>query len=121
LGTTGAGNHYVDLLIDTKTDEVWIGNHFGSRGFGHRTATGFLNLAAGRGFSEKAPRESMEKAPTLLDMDSELGELYFRAMQLAGRYAYAGRDIVINQVLDILEAETLEEVLNHHNYAWKET
>src|SRR5699024_6918167 len=94
---------------------------FGSRGFGHRTATGFLNLAAGRGFFDKAPRESMEKAPTLLDMESELGELYFRAMQLAGRYAYAGRDIVIDQVLDILGAEALEEVHNHHNYAWKET
>src|SRR5699024_8209884 len=28
LGTTGSGNHYVDILIDQKTDEVWIGNHF---------------------------------------------------------------------------------------------
>src|SRR5699024_2970795 len=37
LGTTGSGNHYVDLLIDTQTEEVWIGNHFGSRGLGHRT------------------------------------------------------------------------------------
>src|SRR5699024_11426047 len=36
-------------------------------------------------------------------------------------YAYAGRDIVIDQVLDILGAEALEEVHNHHNYAWKET
>src|SRR5699024_157208 len=32
LGTTGSGNHYVDILIDKKTEEVWIGNHFGSRG-----------------------------------------------------------------------------------------
>src|SRR5699024_2355066 len=51
LGTTGSGKHYVDLLVDTKTDEVWIANHFGSRGLGHRTATGFLNLADGRRFS----------------------------------------------------------------------
>src|SRR5699024_7384259 len=54
LGTTGAGNHYVDILIDEKTNDVWIGNHFGSRGFGHRTATGFLNLANNRGFSDQA-------------------------------------------------------------------
>ena len=92
LGTVGGGNHYVDILIDDQTEDVWIGNHFGSRGFGHRTATGFLNLAKGRKFSDRAPHESMEQKPTLLDMDSELGELYFRAMQLAGRYAYAGRD-----------------------------
>lgn len=121
LGTVGAGNHYVDILIDEKTKEVWIGNHFGSRGFGHRTATGFLNLANNRNFLDRAPREGMEVPPTLLDMDSELGQMYFEAMQLAGRYAYAGRDYVMDKVLNILGAEASFEVHNHHNYAWKET
>ncbi len=121
LGTTGSGNHYVDILIDQQTEEVWIGNHFGSRGLGHRTATGFLNLSKGLHFSDRAPGESMEVAPTLFNLDSELGEMYFRAMTLAGRYAYAGRDHVIQQVLDILGAESTFEVHNHHNYAWKET
>jgi tRNA-splicing ligase RtcB len=120
LGTTGSGNHYVDILIDTKTNEVWVANHFGSRGLGHKTATGFLNLAKGLAFSDRAPGESMETPPTLLDLDSELGEMYFQAMELAGGYAYAGRDIVLDQVLDILGAESLVEVHNHHNYAWKE-
>lgn len=121
FGTTGSGNHYVDLLIDEQTDEVWIGNHFGSRGLGHRTATGFLNLAQGLQFSDTAPRESMDGKPILLDLQSELGELYFQAMTLAGKYAYAGRDYVIAQVLAILQAEAVTEVHNHHNYAWKET
>src|SRR5699024_2561132 len=120
LGTTGSGNHYVDILIDTKTEEVWIGNHFGSRGLGHKTATGFMNLVNNRDFSAKPPHESMEVPPTLIDMDSELGDLYFRAMTLAGKYAYAGRDYVINQVLAILGAEDTFSVHNHHNYAWKE-
>lgn len=121
LGTVGSGNHFVDLLIDEKTDEVWIANHFGSRGFGHKTASGFLNLASGRKFSDRAPGESMEQPPTLIDLDSDLGEMYYNAMHLAGRYAYAGRDYVIEQVLSILEAESLFEVHNHHNFAWKET
>jgi len=120
-GTVGSGNHYVDILVDQKTDDVWIGNHFGSRGLGHRTATGFLNLANGRKFSDKAPRDSKEQPPTLLDMDSEVGQLYYQAMQLAGKYAYAGRDHVMDQVLTILGAEAKLEVHNHHNYAWKET
>src|SRR5688500_510150 len=38
LGTVGAGNHYVDLFED-ETGAVWVGVHFGSRGFGHKTAT----------------------------------------------------------------------------------
>lgn len=121
FGTTGSGNHYVDILVDKKTDEVWVGNHFGSRGLGHRTATGFLNLAKGLQFSDKPMRESMEQPPTLLDMDSEVGQLYFTAMELAGKYAYAGRDYVMEQTLDIIGAESLFEVHNHHNYAWKET
>lgn len=120
LGTVGGGNHYVDILIDQKTEEVWVGNHFGSRGFGHRTATGFLNLANGRKFSDRSPHESMEQPPTLFDMDSELGQMYYQAMKLAGKYAYAGRDFVMDQVLDILGADSELEVHNHHNYAWKE-
>src|SRR5699024_12073905 len=52
--------------------------------------------------------------------DSELGTMYYQAMQLAGKYAYAGRDVVINQVLDVLGAKAMEEIHNHHNYAWKE-
>lgn len=121
FGTTGSGNHYVDILIDQQTDEVWVGNHFGSRGLGHKTATGFLNLARGLQFSDKGIQDSMEQPPTLLDMDTELGQLYFEAMELAGIYAYAGRDYVMEQTLDILGAKSVMEVHNHHNYAWKET
>ena len=54
LGTVGGGNHYVDVLED-EDGMLWVGVHFGSRGFGHKTATGFLNIAAGRSF-DAAPR-----------------------------------------------------------------
>lgn len=121
LGTVGAGNHYVDVLVEQKTGTVWIANHFGSRGFGHRTASGFLNLANGRKFSDRAPGESMDQAPTLIDLNSELGDLYFRAMEMSGKFAYAGRNYVMDKVLDILGATSDFEVHNHHNYAWKET
>lgn len=121
LGTVGSGNHFVDLFEEAGTGRLWIGNHFGSRGFGHKTASGFLNLAAGRDFLANAPGEKMDQPPVLLDLDSELGDMYYRAMKLAGRYAYAGRDYVIGQVLSILGAEADFEVHNHHNYAWRET
>lgn len=121
LGTVGSGNHYVDLFEEPETGRLWIGNHFGSRGFGHKTASGFMNLAAGRRFMDKAPGESMDQPPLLLDLNSEVGDMYYRAMKLAGRYAYAGRDYVMREVLSILGAEADFEVHNHHNYAWKET
>lgn len=120
LGTVGSGNHYVDLFEEAGTGALWIGNHFGSRGFGHKTASGFINLAAGRDFMASAPGEKMDQPPVLLDLDSELGDMYYRAMKLAGRYAYAGRDEVIRQVVSLLGASADFEVHNHHNYAWKE-
>lgn len=120
LGTVGAGNHFVDIFVEEATSEVWVANHFGSRGFGHKTASGFLNLAAGRNFLDRALGETMEQLPTLLSTTTELGQLYLEAMSLAGRYAYAGRDVVMDEVLAILGAREVEAVHNHHNFAWQE-
>jgi tRNA-splicing ligase RtcB (3'-phosphate/5'-hydroxy nucleic acid ligase) len=120
LGTVGSGNHYVDLLEEPETGLLWVGVHFGSRGFGHKTATGFLNLAKNLHFSAKAPGESMDQPPTVLKLDTDLGQAYMAAIALAGRYAYAGRDYVVTQVLHILGARSTFEVHNHHNFAWVE-
>ena len=119
LGTVGSGNHYVDLFAD-ETERVWIGVHFGSRGFGHRTASGFLALANGLAFDAKAPEGEMHAPPTILDVNTSLGQDYIAAMQLAGDYAYAGRDLVCAKVLEILGANQVESVHNHHNFAWRE-
>lgn len=116
LGTVGSGNHYVDLLVD-ESGRLWVANHFGSRGLGHTIASGFLSLAAGRKFTERVP-ESDE--PTVFDLDTDTGALYLEAMRLAGEYAHAGRDYVLDQVLGVLGAEAVETVHNHHNYAWLE-
>src|SRR5207247_4262977 len=43
LGTAGSGNHYADVMEDEDSRRR-VGVHFGSRGFGHRTASGSLGL-----------------------------------------------------------------------------
>jgi tRNA-splicing ligase RtcB (3'-phosphate/5'-hydroxy nucleic acid ligase) len=121
LGTVGAGNHYVDLFRDDADDRIWVGVHFGSRGFGHKTAGGFLALAAGQPFGGRASEGGMMSPPVLFHADSGLGESYAEAMALAGRYAYAGRDVVVDQVLRILGTTADLEVHNNHNFAWRET
>jgi tRNA-splicing ligase RtcB len=83
LGTVGAGNHYVNLMEDEK-GRIWVGVHFGSRGFGHRTASGFLALAQGLSFGARAHEGEMDSPPVLFEIDSELGESYVAAMELAG-------------------------------------
>jgi len=111
LGTVGSGNHYVDLFEDEE-DFVWIGVHFGSRGLGHKSATKYLKQAGGR--------DGMDVEPALVRTDSELGKRYLAAMELAGSYAYAGREWVVDKVRSILGANSTDAVHNHHNYAWRE-
>jgi tRNA-splicing ligase RtcB len=111
LGTVGGGNHYIDLFTD-NLDRVWIGVHFGSRGLGHKIATEYVKRAGGK--------QSMDAEPALLHENSEDGKEYLYAMHLAGEYAYAGRDWVCSRVAKILGAEILDEVHNHHNFAWLE-
>lgn len=112
LGTIGSGNHYVDLFEDEQ-GRAWVGVHFGSRGLGHKTATFFLNAGGAK--------DGMDVDPLVLSVKSNLGTDYLACMQLAGRYAYAGRDWVCSEVARMLGANILEEVHNHHNYAWRET
>ena len=112
LGTVGSGNHYVDLMRDEK-NFVWIGVHFGSRGLGHTSATRYLKAAGGK--------DGMHVPPAVIDEASELGHRYIAAMELAGRYAYAGREWVVERVRRIVGGAVTDSVHNHHNYAWRET
>jgi tRNA-splicing ligase RtcB len=111
LGTAGSGNHYVDIFVD-ELDRVWVGCHFGSRGLGHKTATWFLNAVGAK--------DGMDVEPCVIDANSDLGEQYILGMNLAGEYAYAGRDWVCGKVASIIGGTIVEEVHNHHNFAWRE-
>jgi tRNA-splicing ligase RtcB len=62
----------------------------------------------------------MDSPPVLFPVGTELAESYVSAMELAGDYAYAGRDVVVAKVLEMLGAEAVQEVHNHHNFAWHE-
>ncbi len=115
LGTVGSGNHYVDVFAD-ETGAIWVGVHFGSRGFGHTVASNFLALGQGASWGERVPEKEV-----LLPLDQHLGHDYWELMELAGRYAYAGREWVARKVVSLLGGTELELVHNHHNFAWKET
>jgi tRNA-splicing ligase RtcB len=117
LGTVGSGNHYVDIFADEEGGgRLWVGVHFGSRGFGHTVASAFLALGQGRAWGERVPEREI-----LLDLTAPLGQDYWSLMTLAGRYAYAGREWVARKVVALLGAREVELVHNHHNFAWKES
>ena len=115
LGTVGSGNHYVDVFVD-ETGMIWVGVHFGSRGFGHTVASGFLNLSQGKAWGDKGAKE----VEVLLPLNQPLGHDYWHLMELAGQYAYAGREWVARKVVSILGGKEVGLVHNHHNFAWRE-
>jgi len=114
LGTVGSGNHYVDVFTD-EAGYLWVGVHFGSRGLGHTIASGFLAVGQGAQWGERVPEREV-----LLNLESELGHDYWHLMQMAGEYAYAGREWVARKVVSMFGGEEVELVHNHHNFAWKE-
>ena len=114
LGTVGSGNHYVDIFAD-QHDRIWVGVHFGSRGLGHTIASGFLALGQGMRWGERAGEREV-----LLPLDAPLGHDYFELMNLAGQYAYAGREWVARHLVSLMGGREMELVHNHHNFAWRE-
>ena len=113
LGTVGGGNHYCNIMVDNDLQDIWVGVHFGSRGLGHKTATAYLKAAGGK--------DGMMVEPTVVDLSTSTGSDYYAAMKLCGRYAYAGREYVARHVVkNILKGNIIEEIHNHHNYAWEE-
>jgi tRNA-splicing ligase RtcB len=115
LGTVGSGNHYVDVFADEE-GWLWVGVHFGSRGLGHTIASNFLALGQGGAWGDRG-----KEVETLLNLDTQLGQDYWALMELAGQYAYVGREWTARKVVELLGANVVDIVHNHHNFAWKET
>ncbi len=109
LGTLGSGNHFVDVMADEEY-RIWVTCHFGSRGFGHKIAEEFLARAGAKG-------DNINADPALLELGTAEAEEYIAWMELAGKYAYAGRRWVCDRVSAIVGGEIVTRVENHHNFA----
>ena len=114
LGTVGSGNHYVDVFAD-EMGAIWVGVHFGSRGFGHTVASAFLAIGQGKQWGTR-----VKEREVLLRLNEAAGHDYWHLMNLAGEYAYAGREWVARKAVSIIGGLEEELVHNHHNFAWRE-
>ncbi|NMH29284.1 RtcB family protein [Flavobacterium silvaticum] len=126
LGTSGGGNHFVEfgiLEFDEKDEILGIEKgkyvalltHSGSRGFGATLAGHYTKLARQL---TKLPAEAQNLA--WLSLDSQEGQEYWMAMNLAGDYASACHQIIHDKMAKAIGAEVLAKIENHHNFAWKE-
>ncbi len=125
LGTSGTGNHFVEwgelAVAEGALKGIPAGNylallsHSGSRGFGGSIAGYYSKLAMTK---TKLPAEAKHLA--WLDLDTEDGQEYWIAMNLAGEYASANHHEIHNKIAKALGRAPLLRIENHHNFAWKE-
>ena len=126
MGTSGSGNHFVEFGIVDITDPAnelglplgqYVGllSHSGSRGLGAGVAQHYTKLAKD---VCQLPAEAQHLA--WLTLDSEAGQEYWAAMNLAGDYASACHHQIHQRVVKALGEKALAKVENHHNFAWRE-
>jgi tRNA-splicing ligase RtcB len=91
-------------------------SHSGSRGTGAAVCDHYSRVAMD--LHPELPKEL--KYLAWLDLDSQAGQEYWRAMNLMGRYASANHECIHHHVIRALGARAIAHVENHHNFAWLE-
>jgi tRNA-splicing ligase RtcB len=126
IGSSGGGNHFVEFGIVEILNPVneynlapgqylAVLSHSGSRGLGANIARHYTKIAMD---TCKLPQEAKHLA--WLDLDTEAGQEYWLAMNLAGDYASACHHQIHERMAIGLRETPLAMIENHHNFAWKE-
>jgi tRNA-splicing ligase RtcB (3'-phosphate/5'-hydroxy nucleic acid ligase) len=130
IGTLGAGNHFLDVLVVDEVFDKRVANifglekgqvviliHCGSRGLGHQVATDYIEeMGSEYGFPDF--ENNLVNAP----IKSKLGNRYFGAMNAAANFAFANKQIISHFIREDLkhyfpefEAEVVYDIC--HNIA----
>ena len=126
IGSSGGGNHFVEFGIVEITSPInefnltrgrylAVLSHSGSRGLGAAIAGHYTKVAMD---VCKLPQEAKHLA--WLDLNTEAGQEYWLAMNLAGDYASACHHQIHERMAIGLRETPLAMIENHHNFAWKE-
>jgi tRNA-splicing ligase RtcB (3'-phosphate/5'-hydroxy nucleic acid ligase) len=139
LGTSGSGNHFVEFGVLTVPEGATArtGSSVGGSGWKFDLAPGLYTAllthsgsrGTGASVCDRYSKLAMELHPELpkelrqlawLDLETEEGQEYWKAMSLMGEYASANHACIHRAIARNLGAEVLGWVENHHNFAWKE-
>ncbi|RZL20132.1 MAG: RtcB family protein [Pedobacter sp.] len=126
LGSSGGGNHFVEFgtveIADAENEfnlaqgtYLAVLSHSGSRGMGAAIAGHYTKVAMA---TCNLPHHARHLA--WLDLNTEAGQEYWLAMNLAGDYASACHHQIHERLAIGLRQTPLAMIENHHNFAWKE-
>lgn len=129
LGSSGGGNHFVEWGVVTIKDPslhdefnedgeyVALLSHSGSRGVGAKIADHYSKLA----MKLRPNIDPAIKHLAWFDMDTQEGQEYWMAMNLAGRFATANHEVIHQRIADAMGiGAPMLSIDNHHNFAWIE-
>lgn len=109
LGTLGAGNHFIEVEVADKIfdeqeakklniakDQVVVFIHTGSRGLGHQIATDYIRMLmqSKDKYKISLPDRELIYAP----FNSVDGQKYFKAMAAGANFAWANRQLIMQEV-----------------------
>lgn len=126
LGSSGGGNHFVEFGVVTIPKDspdlnlkagkyMGLLSHSGSRGLGANIAQYYTRLAR-----KSSPLADRYKHLSWLDLNTQEGQEYWLAMNLAGDYASACHHDIHRRIAKAFKTQAIATVENHHNFAWKE-
>ena len=111
LGSLGAGNHFLDVLIvdeifdeniaevfGLKKEQIVIMIHCGSRGLGHQVASDYIKL-----MDEKYGYPSFDRELVHAPIKSELGQKYLTAMACAANFAFANKQLITHWIRETMK------------------
>jgi tRNA-splicing ligase RtcB len=119
LGTLGSGNHFLEIqrvekiflpevaeIFGLRENQITVMIHTGSRGLGHQVATDYVRLMNKKlpSWKIKLPDRELASAP----LDSDEGQMYFKAMAAAANFAWANRQMITDLI-----RRAWEKVLSH--------
>ncbi|MBU2576705.1 MAG: RtcB family protein [Nanoarchaeota archaeon] len=106
LGSLGAGNHFLDVLIvdeifdkevakvfGLEKGQVVMLIHCGSRGLGHQVASDYIKL-----MDEKYGHPDFDRELVNAPIKSELGKKYLSAMACAANFAFANKQLITHWI-----------------------
>lgn len=113
LGSLGAGNHFLDVLVvdeifdkgvakvfGLEKEQVVILIHCGSRGLGHQVASDYIKL-----MDKKYGHPDYDRELVYAPIKSELGKKYLSAMRAAANFAFANKQLLTHMARECLRKD----------------
>lgn len=120
LGSSGAGNHFADIVVGRYTDGsgefVGLLTHSGSRGVGNKVGHYYSHLAD----VTAAQKNRFPGGYGWFELKSAEGQEYLQVMNLMGEYAMANHELIHACFTQVSGLHPVRMITNRHNFAWVE-